>query len=116
MQEDRKSLYRTPERGVFKTIDGNTWEKVLYTNDSSGVADMVMDPSNPNKLIAAMWYHKRTPRSFKSGGKGSGLYMTLDAVKHGENWGRKKGCRKVTGRSIHNSRSNPDRIYARRRY
>ena len=30
------------ERGVFKTIDGGeTWNKVLYTNDTSGVADMM---------------------------------------------------------------------------
>ena len=37
-----------PERGVFKTIDGGqTWEKILYTNERSGVGDMVMDPSNP---------------------------------------------------------------------
>ncbi|MGL6267255.1 MAG: WD40/YVTN/BNR-like repeat-containing protein, partial [Chitinophagaceae bacterium] len=31
-----------PERGVFKTTDGGeTWNKILYTNDTSGVADMI---------------------------------------------------------------------------
>jgi hypothetical protein len=25
---------------------------VLHTNDTSGAADLVMDPSNPNKLLA----------------------------------------------------------------
>ena len=41
-----------PERGVFKTTDGGeTWTKILYTNDTSGCADLVMDPSNPNRLI-----------------------------------------------------------------
>ncbi|WOI23364.1 WD40/YVTN/BNR-like repeat-containing protein [Nonlabens ulvanivorans] len=73
-----------PERGVFKTTDGGkTWKKILYTNDKSGAADLVMDPTNPNKLIAAMWEHKRDPWFFKSGGEGSGLYMTHDG---GENW------------------------------
>ncbi|MFS4456705.1 WD40/YVTN/BNR-like repeat-containing protein [Maribacter sp. 2304DJ31-5] len=73
-----------PERGVFKTTDGGkTWKKVLFVNNSTGVADLVMDPVNPNKLIAAMWEHKRDPWFFKSGGKGSGLYMTHDG---GENW------------------------------
>ena len=39
-----------PERGVFKTIDGGTnWERILFTNESSGAADLVMDPHNPNK-------------------------------------------------------------------
>ncbi|PPK93946.1 photosystem II stability/assembly factor-like uncharacterized protein [Nonlabens xylanidelens] len=73
-----------PERGVFKTIDGGkTWKKILYTNDKSGAADLVMDPTNPNKLIAAIWEHKRDPWFFKSGGEGSGMYITHDG---GENW------------------------------
>ena len=73
-----------PERGVFKTTDGGkTWKKILYTNDKSGAADLVMDPTNPNKLIAAMWEHKRDPWFFKSGGEGSGMYITHDG---GENW------------------------------
>lgn len=73
-----------PERGVFKTTDGGkTWNKILYTNDKSGVADMVMDPTNPNKLIVAMWEHKRDPWFFKSGGEGSGLYITHNG---GETW------------------------------
>ncbi len=75
-----------PERGVFKTTDGGkTWAKVLFVNNQTGIADLVMDPTNPNKLFAAMWEHKRDPWFFKSGGAGSGLYMTHDG---GENWKR----------------------------
>jgi photosystem II stability/assembly factor-like uncharacterized protein len=70
------------ERGVFKTTDGGkTWNKILFVNNKTGVADMVMDPTNPNKLIVAMWEHKRDPWFFKSGGKGSGLHMTHDGGK-----------------------------------
>ena len=76
-----------PERGVYKTIDGGkTWNKILFVNNKTGVADMIMDPSNPNKLIAALWEHKREPWFFKSGGKGSGLYITFDG---GQNWHQK---------------------------
>lgn len=73
-----------PERGVFKTTDGGeTWQKILFVNNKTGVADLIMDPTNPNKLIAALWEHKRDPWFFKSGGEGSGLYMTHDG---GKNW------------------------------
>jgi len=104
-----------PERGVFKTTDGgSTWQKVLYTNDSSGVADLVMDPSNPNKLFAAMWQHRRTPWSMMSGGRGSGLYRTIDGgknwVKLGKAEGLPEGDYGRIGLTI--SKSNPNRIYA----
>jgi photosystem II stability/assembly factor-like uncharacterized protein len=72
------------ERGVFKTTDGGeTWNKVLYANTKTGVADLVMDPKNPNKLIAALWEHKRDPWFFNSGGVGSGIHITYDG---GKNW------------------------------
>ena len=72
------------ERGVFKTNDGGeTWNKVLYANTKTGVADLVMDPKNPNKLIAALWEHKRDPWFFNSGGVGSGIHITYDG---GKNW------------------------------
>ena len=71
-----------PERGVYKTTDGgDTWTKILFANNKTGAADLVMDPTNPNKLIAAMWEHKRDPWFFNSGGEGSGLHMTHDGGK-----------------------------------
>ncbi|MEX0274038.1 MAG: WD40/YVTN/BNR-like repeat-containing protein, partial [Flavobacteriaceae bacterium] len=54
-----------------------------FVNNRTGVGDLVMDPTNPNKLIAAFWEHKRDPWFFTSGGPGSGLYMTHDG---GNNW------------------------------
>jgi len=71
-------------RGVYRTKDGGkTWNKTLYVGDNVGVADMVADPSNPNKIIATMWEFGRTPWGFNSGGKGSGLYITYDG---GDTW------------------------------
>lgn len=71
-----------PERGVYKTTDGGeSWNKILFANNKTGAADLVMDPSNPNKLIAAMWEHKRDPWFFNSGGEGSGLHITHDGGK-----------------------------------
>jgi photosystem II stability/assembly factor-like uncharacterized protein len=72
------------ERGVFKTTDGGkTWKKILYVNATTGAADMVADPTNPEKIIVSMWEHERKPWTFISGGPGSGIYMTFDG---GDTW------------------------------
>ena len=104
-----------PQRGVYKTTDGgDSWKLILYTNDTSGCAELVMDPSNPNKLIANMWQHRRTPYSFKSGGPGSGLYMTYDGGKTWDKLGKKQGLPEGDyGRiGITISTNQPKRIYA----
>jgi photosystem II stability/assembly factor-like uncharacterized protein len=105
-----------PERGVFKTTDGGeTWNKILYTNDTSGCADLVMDPSNPNKLIAAMWQFRRMPWKLKSGGVGSGLYITLDGGKNWKKLGKEDGMPDgELGRiGVAFARSMPTRVYAK---
>jgi photosystem II stability/assembly factor-like uncharacterized protein len=42
-----------------------------------------MDPTNPDKLFAAMYEFRRQPWFFESGGRGSGLHVTVDG---GKNW------------------------------
>ncbi|MDX5404174.1 MAG: hypothetical protein LPK28_01595 [Bacteroidota bacterium] len=102
-------------RGVYKTTDaGKSWEKVLFFNDSTGAGELIMDPVNPDKLIANMWTFRRTPWSFTSGGGKSGMYLTYDG---GENWkkitdeeGLPKGPVGRMGLAI--APSDPDRVYA----
>ena len=75
------------ERGVYKTTDGGTtWERILYVDETTGATDIKMDPTNPDKLFAGMWQFRRWPYHFKSGGAGSGMYISLDG---GESWARK---------------------------
>lgn len=72
------------ERGVYRSRDGGaTWDKVLYVDDSTGVSDMAMDAANPRILFAGMWDYQRRPWHFRSGGPGSGLYMSRDG---GDSW------------------------------
>lgn len=69
-------------RGLYKTSDGGkSWEKILYVDEKTGCADVVVDPKNPSILFTAMWQFRRTPYSFASGGPGSGIYKSVDAGK-----------------------------------
>lgn len=103
------------ERGLYKTTDGGeTWRLILHTNDTAGVGDMVMDPSNPNKIFVNMYQHKRTPWSLKGGGPGSGFYVTYDAGKTFKKLGAAEGLPDGEyGRiGISISRTNPQFVYA----
>src|SRR5881398_3850789 len=76
------------DRGVFRTADGGkTWQKVLFVNDTTGVADLVMVPGNPRVLFAGMWQFVRYPWELVSGGSGSGIYRSTDG---GLTWTRLK--------------------------
>ena len=105
------------DRGVFKTTDGGeTWEKVLYVNDTSGAIDLVMHPTKPDTLYAATWQRIRRrwhdPRN-ELDYAGSGIWKTTDG---GETWNPiDEGLPAPEHRGrigIDIARSNPDVLYA----
>ena len=72
------------EPGVYKTMDGGqTWVSVLSVDERTRVSDLVMDPSDPDRLLAAMWSSRAYPWSVESRGPGSGLFLTRDG---GDSW------------------------------
>ena len=79
------NLWRsTPDRGVYRSRDGGRgWDKVLYVDEHTGAIDLVIDPSNPDVLYAAMYQRQRRTWGFNGGGPGSGLYKTTDG---GDTW------------------------------
>jgi photosystem II stability/assembly factor-like uncharacterized protein len=107
------ALYsRSPQRGVFKSVDGGaTWKNVLFVDDKTGASELSMDATNPRILYAAMWEHGRLPWKVISGGPGSGLYKSTDS---GDTWERlKDGLPNELGKmAIAVSRSNPEKVYA----
>ncbi len=100
------------DRGVYLSTDGGAnWKKVLYVDENTGCVDLSMDMNNPRVLYSAMWDYRRQPWEIRSGGKGSGLYKSVDG---GQTWVRlEKGLPKKMGKmSISVSGANSDKVYA----
>jgi photosystem II stability/assembly factor-like uncharacterized protein len=104
-------------RGVFKTADGGrTWQKVFYRSARTGAIDLVMDPSDPNTLYAAMWQRVRRkwsdPRT-EPGYMEGGVWKTTDA---GQTWidaNQGLPAAQFRGRiGLDVARSNPNVVYA----
>ncbi len=73
------------ERGLYRSKDGGeTVQKVLGAGPDVGAADVVIDPSDPQTLLAALWESREAP--WENGtfrGPGSGLYKSKDG---GSTW------------------------------
>jgi photosystem II stability/assembly factor-like uncharacterized protein len=102
-----------PERGVFRTTDGGkTWKQVLRISDSTGAADLEVNPADPNIVYAWMARIERKPWTIISGAREGGFYKSTDG---GETWKKitnglptglvGKGNLAVTA-------ANPNRVYA----
>lgn len=104
---------KTTERGIYRSDDGGTtWANKLFVSDSSGVIDLVMDPSNPEVLYAAGYNRMRNYFASTVSGPQARIYKTIDG---GENWTELAGglpleddCR--IGLSISNE--DPSMVYA----
>jgi len=101
------------DRGLFKSTDGGeTWDLVLSAGEWTGVTDIVMDPRNPDRLVAATWQRHRTVAAYMGAGPESGLHVSDDG---GETWreltaGLPDGNMGKIGLAI--SPQNPDVLYA----
>jgi len=106
------------ERGVFRSLDGGkTFEKVLYKDENTGAADLVMDRTNPQTLYAALWAARVAPWEIRSGESfvipGSGLYRSTDG---GSTWipltkGLPGGTDGLSRMGIAIAPSNPSWVY-----
>jgi len=101
------------DRGVFRSSDGGaTWKKILYVSDSSGAADLELQPGNPNVIFASIWHGQRKPWTIVSGSKEGGIYKSTDG---GDTWTKLGGGLPtgLFGRSnVSIPASQPNRVYA----
>jgi len=107
------NLFRpNAERGVFRTTDGGrTWKKVLFVSDSTGAADVELQPGTPGTVFAVMSRAERKPWTIISGANEGGVYRSTDA---GETWtrltaGLPSGL--VGKGNIGVTAANPNRLY-----
>ena len=73
------------ERGLFRSADGGaTFQQVLSRGPDTGAIDVVLDPSNPDTVYAALWEARQAPwENGEFSGPGSGLYKSIDG---GTSW------------------------------
>jgi len=103
------------ERGIFRSSDGGrTFEKVLYRDADTGGIDVVLDPSNPQIVYAALWEQRQGP--WENGvfaGPGSGVYKSVDG---GTTWRQLTAglpAGELLGRAgLELAAANPKRLYA----
>jgi photosystem II stability/assembly factor-like uncharacterized protein len=80
---------RDGNRGLFRTKNGGqTWEKVLFVNEQSGVIDMEIDPSSPNILYACVWNRIRNNQESIVSGPDARIWKSYDG---GSTWGMLTG-------------------------
>lgn len=70
------------ERGVYKSIDGGkNWERTLFVSDETGIAEIAIDPKNPDVLYASAHQRRRHEWTYIGGGPESTLYKSTDGGK-----------------------------------
>jgi len=78
------------ERGIFRSTDGGkTFDKVLYKDENTGGADVLIDPEHPDVAYAALWEARQGPwENAAWNGNGGGVYKSTD---NGKTWRQLSG-------------------------
>ena len=101
-----------PERGIFRSTDGGrTFQKVLYRDAYTSGNDVVIDPSNPATVYAALWQQQE---AFWEGGEfGGGSGGVFKSTDGGTTWTQLTGgLPPVLEANLAVAPSNPQIVYA----
>src|SRR6266403_5186825 len=73
------------QRGIFRSTDGGeSFQRVLYKDADTGGVDVLIDPTDPKVVYAALWEARQAPwENGQFSGPGSGLYKSIDG---GSTW------------------------------
>lgn len=104
---------KTNNRGVFLSTDGGTsWSNTLFVSDSSGVCEMIADPTNSDIVYACFFNRVNLLNRGISKGPDAKIYKSTDG---GATWnqltnGLPTGDHSRVGIAV--SESNPNKVYA----
>ncbi|MBN1130590.1 MAG: T9SS type A sorting domain-containing protein [Chitinispirillaceae bacterium] len=107
------SLYsNNPERGLYRTTDGGTtWQQVLKADDSTGCSEVLVHPTNPNRVFACMWTAMRYPYNRIWSSNATRMYRSDDG---GTTWALQAGGFPTSDLGRHTltiCKSNPNIMY-----
>ncbi len=67
------------DRGLYKTTDGGeTWERILHISDDTGVAEVWIDPRDPETVYATSYQRRRHVWTLINGGPESAFHKSTD--------------------------------------
>lgn len=70
------------DRGLFKTTDGGkTWDNILEISKHTGINEFVINPNNPDEIVASSYQRKRHVWALINGGPESAIHRSTDGGK-----------------------------------
>ena len=70
------------DRGLYETKDGGeSWDRILDIDEHTGINEFVVDPDNPDIIVASSYQRRRHVWTLINGGPGSGIHRTTDGGK-----------------------------------
>lgn len=77
-------MIKTNDRGLYKSENGgNSWQQILFVNDSTGVSDFVVHPQNDEIIYAITWNRIRNNKQSLVGGPDAKVYRSTNG---GDSW------------------------------
>jgi photosystem II stability/assembly factor-like uncharacterized protein len=72
------------DRGLYRSTNaGEDWERILDIDEHTGINEFVIDPANPDVIVASSYQRRRHVWTLLHGGPGGGIHKTTDG---GNSW------------------------------
>ena len=67
------------DRGLYRSINGgDSWKRILDIDENTGINEFVIDPADPEIIVASSYQRRRHVWTLINGGPGSGVHKTTN--------------------------------------